>query len=57
MSTRLLLNVVDVEATCWQDNPPSGQRSEIIEIGLTVVDPATELVPGFAPAMRAGARK
>ena len=38
MNTRLLLNVVDVEATCWQSNPPSGQRSEIIEIGLTVVD-------------------
>lgn len=39
MSTRLLLNVVDVEATCWQGEPPAGQRSEIIEIGLTVVDP------------------
>ncbi|PYE53932.1 3'-5' exonuclease [Deinococcus yavapaiensis] len=32
------LNVVDVEATCWQDEAPSGQVSEIIEIGLTVVD-------------------
>ena len=32
------LNVVDVEATCWQGAPPQGQTSEIIEIGLTVVD-------------------
>ncbi|WP_326950360.1 exonuclease domain-containing protein [Amycolatopsis sp. NBC_01307] len=35
-----LLNVVDVEATCWAGEPPAGQASEIIEIGLTVVDPA-----------------
>lgn len=34
----LLLNVVDVEATCWEGQPPPGQVSEIIEIGLTVVD-------------------
>ncbi|MGA6162057.1 exonuclease domain-containing protein [Amycolatopsis magusensis] len=33
-----LLNVVDVEATCWRGQPPAGQVSEIIEIGLTVVD-------------------
>ncbi|MCP2165010.1 3'-5' exonuclease [Goodfellowiella coeruleoviolacea] len=33
-----LLNVVDVEATCWAGTPPAGQVSEIIEIGLTVVD-------------------
>ncbi|MFI0937742.1 exonuclease domain-containing protein [Streptomyces sp. NPDC021020] len=33
-----LLNVVDVEATCWEGQPPAGQVSEIIEIGLTVVD-------------------
>ncbi|PAZ10024.1 DNA polymerase III [Streptomyces sp. SA15] len=33
-----LLNVVDVEATCWPDSPPPGVVSEIIEIGLTVVD-------------------
>ena len=33
-----LINVVDVEATCWDGEPPSGQVSEIIEIGLTVVD-------------------
>lgn len=33
-----LLNVVDVEATCWADGPPPGQVSEIIEIGLAVID-------------------
>lgn len=32
--------VVDVEATCWEGNPPPGQMSEIIEIGLCVVDVA-----------------
>ncbi|MFF4394033.1 exonuclease domain-containing protein [Streptomyces sp. NPDC001480] len=36
-----LWNVVDVEATCWEGRPPAGAVSEIIEIGLTVVDPAT----------------
>ena len=33
-----LLNVVDVEATCWDGPVPPGQSSEIIEIGLCVVD-------------------
>lgn len=33
-----LLNVVDVEATCWEGRPPPGQVSEIIEIELPVVD-------------------
>ncbi|MCP2289810.1 exonuclease domain-containing protein [Nocardia amikacinitolerans] len=33
-----LLNVVDVEATCWPGRAPAGSVSEIIEIGLTVVD-------------------
>ncbi len=33
-----VLNVVDVEATCWAGEPPAGQVSEIIEIGLTTVD-------------------
>lgn len=30
--------VVDVESTCWEDDPPEGQVSEIIEIGLCTVD-------------------
>jgi inhibitor of KinA sporulation pathway (predicted exonuclease) len=34
-----LVNVVDVEATCWASSPPPGEVSEIIEIGLTVIDP------------------
>lgn len=36
-----LLNVVDVEATCWEGAPPPGQVNEIVEIGLTAVDLAT----------------
>ncbi|WP_377273639.1 exonuclease domain-containing protein [Peterkaempfera sp. SMS 1(5)a] len=36
-----LVNVVDVEATCWAGGQPPGAVSEIIEIGLTVVDLAT----------------
>ena len=31
--------VVDIEATCWQAKPPSGSESEIIEIGICLVDP------------------
>ncbi len=41
MSTRLrsLINVIDVEATCWGEGAqPSDQVSEIIEIGISVVD-------------------
>jgi inhibitor of KinA sporulation pathway (predicted exonuclease) len=33
--------VIDVEATCWEGDPPEGQISEIIEIGLCVLDVAT----------------
>jgi inhibitor of KinA sporulation pathway (predicted exonuclease) len=33
--------VVDLEATCWEADPPQGQVSEIIEIGLCVLDVAT----------------
>jgi inhibitor of KinA sporulation pathway (predicted exonuclease) len=32
------LIVVDVEATCWEEDPPAGQESEIIEIGLCELD-------------------
>ncbi|HBE20945.1 MAG TPA: DNA polymerase III [Cyanobacteria bacterium UBA11149] len=31
--------VIDIEATCWQAKPPSGEESEIIEIGICVLDP------------------
>ena len=42
MSTPKLCLVIDVEATCWKGNPPSGQavaerRGEIIEIGITSI--------------------
>jgi inhibitor of KinA sporulation pathway (predicted exonuclease) len=30
--------VIDVESTCWDGPPPRGQISEIIEIGLCLVD-------------------
>jgi inhibitor of KinA sporulation pathway (predicted exonuclease) len=33
-----LVNVVDVEATCWAGAQPPDEVSEIIEIGLTVID-------------------
>jgi inhibitor of KinA sporulation pathway (predicted exonuclease) len=32
---------VDVEATCWEGDPPSGQVSDIIEVGLCVLDLAS----------------
>ncbi|MGW1105155.1 exonuclease domain-containing protein [Streptomyces sp. NPDC002540] len=43
-----LLNVIDIEATCWDGQPPPGAVSEIIEIGLTVVDLRT--ADGVSPA-------
>lgn len=30
--------VVDLESTCWEGEPPPGETSEIIEIGLSTVD-------------------
>jgi inhibitor of KinA sporulation pathway (predicted exonuclease) len=30
--------VVDLEATCWEGDPPPGETSEIIEIGLCTLD-------------------
>lgn len=35
------LNVIDVEATCWEGPPPPGQVSELIEVGLCVIDTIT----------------
>jgi inhibitor of KinA sporulation pathway (predicted exonuclease) len=32
------INVLDLEATCWDGPPPPGQVSEVIEIGLCVFD-------------------
>ncbi|QBD80211.1 exonuclease domain-containing protein [Ktedonosporobacter rubrisoli] len=33
--------IVDIEATCWQTSIPPGQESEIIEIGLCLLDVAS----------------
>lgn len=33
--------VVDLEATCWKGHPPSGEKSEIIEVGICLLDPST----------------
>jgi inhibitor of KinA sporulation pathway (predicted exonuclease) len=33
--------VVDVESTCWEGQPPPGEESEIIEIGVCLVEVAT----------------
>ena len=30
--------VVDVESTCWDGPPPEGEESEIIEVGLCMVE-------------------
>ncbi|MFD8824896.1 exonuclease domain-containing protein [Streptomyces sp. NPDC059605] len=49
-----LLNVIDIEATCWDGQPPPGAVSEIIEIGLTVVDLGA--AAGASP-VRKGSRK
>lgn len=37
--------VLDVESTCWSGEPPKDQQSEIIEIGITLLDLRT-LQPG-----------
>lgn len=33
--------VIDLESTCWEGEPPAGQESDIIEIGLCMLDVAT----------------
>jgi len=33
--------VIDVESTCWEGKPPTGEESDIIEIGLCIVDLAS----------------
>jgi len=35
------LIVIDIEATCWEGDPPEGQAAEIIEIGVCVLDVTT----------------
>lgn len=36
--TTNFLNIIDLEATCWEGDPPPNQHSEIIEIGVTVLN-------------------
>jgi len=33
--------VVDLESTCWEGEPPVGEISEIIQVGICMVDVAT----------------
>lgn len=33
--------VIDVESTCWPDEPPPGEESEIIEIGIRLLNVQT----------------
>jgi len=33
--------VIDIEATCWESKIPEGQKNEIIEIGICVLDTTT----------------
>lgn len=30
--------IIDLESSCWEGNPPQGQKSEIIEIGICTLD-------------------
>ncbi len=38
------LIIIDLESTCWEGNPPEGQVSEIIEIGICTLDMKTQEV-------------
>ena len=33
--------VIDLEATCWEGEPPEGQEHETIEMGICILDVAT----------------
>lgn len=39
-----IILVVDLEATCWENEVPDGQYSEIIEIGICPIDTETNTV-------------
>ncbi len=41
MKTTDNILIIDLEATCWNDRPPRGQESEIIEIGVCIMDTKT----------------
>ncbi|WP_394675298.1 exonuclease domain-containing protein [uncultured Chryseobacterium sp.] len=44
MNTTDHIVIIDLEATCWNDRPPRGQQSEIIEIGVCLMDAKTGTV-------------
>jgi inhibitor of KinA sporulation pathway (predicted exonuclease) len=35
------INIIDLEATCWQGEIPRGQHNEVIQIGLCVLETET----------------
>lgn len=41
MKTTENILIIDLEATCWEDRPPRGQESEIIEIGVCIMNTKT----------------
>ncbi|WP_338152005.1 3'-5' exonuclease [Chryseobacterium angstadtii] len=41
MKTTDNILIIDLEATCWDERPPRGQVSEIIEIGVCIMDAST----------------
>ncbi len=41
MKTTDNILIIDLEATCWNDRPPRGQESEIIEIGVCIMNAKT----------------
>lgn len=41
MKTTNTITIIDLEATCWNGPIPPGQTSEIIEIGISVLDVKT----------------
>ena len=38
--------IIDLESTCWRDDPPAGQESEIIEIGVALLDVRSHEITG-----------
>jgi len=41
MKTTDTILIIDLEATCWDGRPPRGQESEIIEIGVCMMEVKT----------------
>ncbi len=41
MKTTENILIIDLEATCWENRPPRGQESEIIEIGVCIMNAKT----------------